>query len=178
MNSAKCETCKQHFLDDKQKLEKAKNLEDYRRMYRCSIDLTGNYKFILNGVIMHKSNASENYFLTNDILSSMHEGKIIDTSLIQDRNLTQIAEAFNDFLCSRNIEKKNENIDKSYSEMKQELIELKEMLLKNKELLDSLNKENANIIGINEELKQENTRLNNTVSKIYELSKPQKETEF
>lgn len=175
MNSAKCDNCKQHFLDDKQKLEKAKNLEDYRRMYGCSIDLTGDYKFILNGAIIHKNNASENYYLVKDmLLSHIRDGKIIDTSLIQDRNLTQISEAFNDFICSKNISGKSDDIDKSYSEMKQELTDLKNMLEKSKELLESLNKRNTELMGENEELKQKNDNLNETVSKVYELVKPQK----
>ena len=156
MNSSRLDGYRQNILNDKLKLEKVQNLDHYRRMYRCSIDLTGDYTFIFKRVISHKNNASENYVSTNDnIIASIKDGKLIDSSSIQDRNLVQISEAFNDFICSKNIEGKSEEIGNSYSKLIKELEEAKKILLENKELIESLTEKNKELEEENEYLKNE-----------------------
>ena len=177
MNSSKLDENKPYYLDDKQKLEKAKNLEDYRKMYNCSIDLTGQYKYMLSGVLTHKNSATENYTLTGEILTSITGGKIIDTTKIQDRNLLQIAQAYNDFICSRVISDMSDEVGESYSSIKNEREELKTKLLECRDLITKKDIEISKLTSSNEQLTTRNNELEDTHQKIFSLIKSAKKTD-
>ena len=157
-----------HTNEKKEKIEQAiKYVDDFG----CTLDVTKEVKFLLQTAEKNKTNYFEDSDLINIIVEAIKEGKLIDINLFRNTNLSKIIEAFNDFLCENKVSK-DDSVTETYTKLKTDLEELKILLNNYKEEMDNLKTENTNLNIENKNLKEENTELNNTVEKIYELTKP------
>ena len=171
VNAVKIGYDKPFNLDDKLKSKKIQILQDYKEKYNCSIDLTRDLRYMLGKAIDHRSDARENYGVTNYIVDSMRSGSIIDMTTISDRNLSYIVEAFNDFICMSQSDS-NPKVGETYSSIKNELGELKEKFLKANQIIveqsDTINRLSTE----NQVLTSENAELNEMQAKVFEIVKP------
>lgn len=153
---------KKIYLSEEQKLDKIEKLENYRLKYNCYIDVTGDFKYYCKRNQTNKSIEKNNYDIYDNIIMSIMEGNIIDTSKL---NLTEqqlsLINAINDSIM---FGSNNDNNKEKYSSLQAQLKQLRET---NRELIDRNNELNNNV----KSLKEENNKLQIKEEKTKELVK-------
>ena len=145
------EYSKNIYLSYDEKIKKLDSLKEYVSEFNTVIDITGDYRFFLNKTIQNKNSKNFNYELTDFIVESIRNGKIIDKNIYTDTYLISIIDAFNDYLCKSKVNS-DESITNSYSKIAYELKSLKEEMAK-------LLIEKQSLISENNTLKENNERL-------------------
>lgn len=159
---------KTYYLSLNNKINKIKNIKHYKQLYNCSLDLSGDYEYTVGRLVQNRTDHYEDNDLIDIIVNSIKEGKLIDTNVFRDTNLSKIIESFNDYLCETQIGK-NSSVTESYSTLKHDLEVLREDLAK-------LKTENSNLITTNRELTEkvanleiENTEYKESEEKILQI---------
>ncbi len=148
------------------KLDKLDRLKYYSKTFNAHIDILDDYEWSLNSLANRREERFTNCGYIESIAKNITDGKIINTEELEDNNLIEIVNAFNDFICEKS---NNNETNIKYSEVIKELKELRskvENLRKRKEeLQNSLNAEQSK----NEQLQLENKELVDTKQKILSL---------
>ena len=154
------------------KLDKLDRLKYYNKTFNAHVDVLSDYEWALSNLSNRRQEKFTNSGFIDSIAKSIAEGEIINTEELEDNNLIEIVNAFNDFVCK---ESNNSGADIKYSEVIKELKELRseaENLRREKEELQSnLNKEQNK----NEQLQLENKELIDTKQKVLSLLLPKKD---
>lgn len=159
---------KSSYLPLNNKIEKIKNIKSYKDLFNCSLDLSGDYEYSIKRLKENRDNLYEDNDLIDMIVNSIKNGKLIDTKIFRDTNLSKIIEAFNDHLCSTSMQS-NSSITESYSKMKKDLETFKSKLLEFEEQNDKIIKDNNDLKEENKNLIIENTEYKENENKILEL---------
>lgn len=150
------------------KLNKIKNIRNYKRLFDCSLDLTEDYEYSIDKLKENRLNHFEDNDLIEIIVTSIKNGKLIDTEITRDTALSKIIESFNDFLCN-NSTNQDSSITESYSKLKSDLEKFKSMLLEYQEKNERLTEEN-NVLNSKVESLESINHNNEIISeKILEL---------
>ena len=97
------------------KITKLTNLQKYKNEFSCIIDTNADFKYLLTDSLKHKNQFYDNGSLLTILTDSIGQGHIIDVEPFVDSYLLRIVNAYNDYLCSHNIE--NSEIEESYSKI-------------------------------------------------------------
>lgn len=159
------------YLNLDSKINKIKEIRFYRDLFRCSLDLSSDYQYSIGRLRENRTNHYEDNDLIDIIANSIREGKLIDTNVFRDTNLSKIIESFNDYLCESQIGQNN-SIEQTYSQMKKDLKELQAKLLESNNKIVELTEKNDSLNKAVSELEIENTEYKETEQKILELLKP------
>lgn len=153
------------------KLEKLDNLTTYETEFKAIIDVTGELKYALKRLRQNRNDQFEDNDIIDKMVTSISKGELIDKDEFRDSNLSQVIDAFNDFLCGNKIEG-TESARETYSKLKDSLEELKRKLLESKKENARLQQENLDLVARNNQLTEENTDSSKKLEKIYEIVKP------
>lgn len=153
------------------KLDKITNLKFYKEKFNAVIDITGDYEYSINLLASRREQHHDNIGYIELIANSIRNGNIIKANELEENNLIQIANAFNDFLCSDS----KGNSELSYSEVVNELKAIKEELLKLKKEKAEVDSDLKISNELNEELKRENTELIEQKNQIIKILSQKKE---
>lgn len=159
---------KSSYLPLNNKIDKIKNIKSYKDLFNCSLDLSGDYEYSIKRLKENRNNLFEDNDLIDMIVDSIKMGKLMDTKIFRDTNLSKIIEAFNDHLCSTTINSNN-SISESYSKIKKDLETFKSKLLETEESNEDLKEKVDYLTEANQILKTENTEYKETETKILEL---------
>jgi len=154
-----------------EKLEKVKKIKTYKNLFNCILDLSEDYEYSIEKLKQNRTDHYEDNDLIDVIVKAITEGKLIDVNLFRNTNLSKIIEAYNDFLCENKIEK-DDSVSQTFTEMKRNLNLVKGKLTEYEEKNQNLREENTDLnnkIGI---LEEENKEFKETNQKIFELVKP------
>ncbi len=142
------------------KVDKIENLKKYRNLFNCSIDVSGDYEYLLSKFKNNKSTYLNDNSLMDMIIESIKQGKLIDTSLVKDSNLQKVIQCFNDYLCDKEASN-DESVISSYTEMKENLEQAKKEC-------EKLQSENTRLLDENSTLSSEVTKLESENSEYQE----------
>lgn len=147
-------------------ITKIKNIQKYKEIFDCSIDVNNIFEFSLNETKKHTSIIWETKNLITQIVEYINKGKIIDIDVPKDSDLTTLIDAFNNFIYSKNSSNTEEL---SYTILKAELDELRKKTITLQSQIDSLLVANETLRDENETLKSENDDFKDTNEKILTL---------
>ena len=119
------------------KLDKLDRLKYYSKTFNAHIDILDDYEWSLNSLANRREERFTNCGYIESIAKNITDGKIINTEELEDNNLIEIVNAFNDFICEKS---NNNETNIKYSEVIKELKELRskvENLRKRKEELQN-----------------------------------------
>ena len=154
-----------------QKTDKVSELETYANLFNCNINLTGEYKYMLNKTIKNRDDYLDDSDLIDLIVTSIRKGKLIDPEIFKNSNLSKVIETFNDFLCKK-YEADESSIGKTYTSLSKDLEVLKKELLKAQEKIQNLTQENQELNKKNETLNEENEQFKIREDEIIKILKP------
>lgn len=152
-----------------QKSEKLSIMKNYRKLFNCTIDVSGDFDYTLDKLKSNRNNDYKDNELINTIASSIKSGSLIEEEYLET-SLVPIIEAFNNFLCSST--KVSNSAEASYTQLKNDLLELRSKLTELQKEKNSLTTANESLQSRVTTLEEENTILLDTQDKIYQLIKP------
>lgn len=153
------------------KISKIKEIKIYRELFKCILDLSGDYQYSISRLRENRTNHFEDNDLIDIIVNSIKEGKLINTNIFRDTNLSKIIESFNDYLCESQIGEKSSIIE-TYSQMKKDLEKLREELLQANSKVEELDSQNKSLQETVTSLEEQNKEHKETEEKILALLKP------
>ena len=153
------------------KISKIKEIKIYRELFKCILDLSGDYQYSISRLRENRTNHFEDNDLIDIIVNSIKEGKLINTNIFRDTNLSKIIESFNDYLCESQIGEKSSIIE-TYSQMKKDLEKLREELLQANSKVEELDSQNKSLQETVTSLEEQNKEYKETEEKILALLKP------
>lgn len=169
LSGAQLDNKKAFNIEDDDKIQKINNLKKYKQYFSCSIDLTRECNRLLLSTKHHKGLAMDKYNESCIIIDAISKGKIIQSDLLSDERLLEIANAFNDYLFSSKKDDSDNNAEEKYSSLIKQLMHLKDQVLE----YESQIKEKDSIIEELNESNQTLTNRNNVLEtakeKVYEI---------
>lgn len=161
---------KSFYLPLNSKLDKLDRLKYYSKTFNAHIDVLDDYEYSLNSLANRRQERFTNSNFIDMISKNISEGQVINIQDLEDNDLVQITNAFNDFICSNT----SSNADIKYSEAIEELKQLKEELKIIKENNNTLQNSLSAEQELSKKLSEENNELNLNKQKILELLLPKK----
>lgn len=156
------------YLSLNNKVEKVKNIKNYKELFNCSLDLSYDYEYSIKRIKENKNNQFEDNDIINIIVDCIKSGKLIDTKIFRDSNLSKIIESFNDRLCNTQVNNNN-SISETYTNIKNQLEHLKSELKEAKEKNDVLKEKNEGLTQLVKTLDAENKEFKETNEMILKL---------
>lgn len=156
------------YLTLNNKVEKVKNIKNYKELFNCSLDLSGDYEYSIKRMKENKNNQFEDNDIINIIVDCIRNSKLIDTKIFRDNNLSKIIESFNDHLCNTQINNNN-SISETYTTLKKELEYLKSELIEAKEKIEVLTEHNEGLTKLSKNLQEDNDEYKQTEEMILKL---------
>ena len=159
---------KTYYLSLNNKINKIKNIKECKKIFNCSLDLSGDYEYTISRLVQNRTDYYEDNDLIDIIVNSIKEGKLIDTNVFRDTNLSKIIETFNDYLCETQIGR-NSSVSESYTQMKKDLEHLRNKLTEANEKISVLTEKNGDLTELAKNLTKENTEYKDSEEKILQI---------
>lgn len=161
------------YVTEDIKFKKLSRLFYYKNEFNSTIDVCGEYKFILNKLQANKENMQDNYQIAELISECILKGKIINENDININNfnvlpdyLKNIINSFNDYLTSGN----DNDCKETYSSKIKELTDAKKLIQELTNKVSELEQNNNDLSIDNNNLRKENELLNNNNQKTIEYT--------
>lgn len=151
-------------------IPKLKNLLDYKKQFNCISDTTGGYIYSLEETVKHKDKHIDSNSLLYELKDLISNGKIVDRSKFMNTNLIELVDAYNDYICNKNIN--SNDISISYSEIcnERDMLKNENYSLNNRvdTLLKELNDCREQLLVI----KEENNKYKTNEEEIIKILRP------